>query len=69
MFIFSSLELYPDISLQPKYSKIIFLCICGEFYMCNAAIFIQVSWLKIELCKLLEEKRSADLRFGLYFFS
>jgi len=28
----------------------------------------QVSWLKVELCKLLEEKRSADLRFGLYFF-
>jgi hypothetical protein len=27
-------------------------------------MFMQVSWLKVELCKLLEEKRSADLRFG-----
>ena len=28
--------------------------------------YAQVVWLKVELCRLLEEKRSATLRFVLY---
>lgn len=48
-----------------------YICMC---YFCrpnchlfrivlNALLFKQVMWLKVELCKLLEEKRSAVVRF------
>lgn len=38
------------------------------FYKLTIEIPLQVVWLKVELCKLLEEKRSAVLRLTFCFF-